>query len=629
MVLPSLKKFLSYLQTFGRFFGDSVLTVFKFITVYLNYDTDHNPFRQAILKHSAKSKEQMNLDCLKYVKLHTEEPMDDCFLNKKKFLGKDVVVSKRLNEILGSLLADSNANSLSEAATIHDFMFEFFFYEDDNFEQEMKDYFKKVFDVDFDTIWEDVNNNTDMIYQEEKTFHLPEFLIPYATIIDGKREEYKLSTREQVKDLIWNMFRKANANNLVIVGEEYVNPDYLIYNMAYEVEHDVSCPERSDTTFIEINLEEMAYQEAYETKILKVLKKMNRDLLDLKDRDNVIVYLKNFASLVDLSGKSDGKFLTMLMPLFWDKHLRVAVVLQENEAKALSEWTINAYGTYSFIEIGTPRRDEIDPYISGTILKLSMVHGVNIDKKFVDLGIQFAKAMSHGEIIGSINIIDFAAAFANSKGRVELETNDFVEYFKIEFNEFEKSSIEYRKLIAYHEAGHFVLSRFCEHYKAVYSDLVSIISAMNYGGANILEYDATMVKDYGYDFYLECIAMNVAGRKSEELFLGSVSSGAEADLEYSTQLATAMVATLGLDKANKFAIKGNENLRSERSMNEVADKVNDIMEEADALATNVLTERARYVETLAEILLKRKIISRKAILELEVENEGEIYLKVE
>lgn len=96
------------------------------------------------------------------------------------------------------------------------------------------------------------------------------------------------------------------------------------------------------------------------------------------------------------------------------------------------------------------------------------------------------------------------------------------------------------------------------------------------------------------------------------------------DLQVATQVATAMIATLGLDKQNNFNIKGNENLRSERSMNEVADKVDNIMAEAYDLAKRALKEHEEYVHSLARVLLDQKIISRKAIMEMEVEKDGKL-----
>jgi len=41
-----------------------------------------------------------------------------------------------------------------------------------------------------------------------------------------------------------------------------------------------------------------------------------------------------------------------------------------------------------------------------------------------------------------------------------------------------------------------------------------------------------------------------------------------------------------------------------------------------------LREHSRYVRSLAKLLLKEKIISRKAIMSMEVEKDGDVRLKV-
>lgn len=72
MLTPSLRVFFNYLKSFGRYFGNDCLTLFGFITIYLNYDTDRNLIRQAILKFSKKSREQINIDCLEFIKSKKE-----------------------------------------------------------------------------------------------------------------------------------------------------------------------------------------------------------------------------------------------------------------------------------------------------------------------------------------------------------------------------------------------------------------------------------------------------------------------------------------------------------------------------------------------------------------------------
>ena len=630
MLVPSVRAFFEYLKSFGRYFGKDELTFFGFISIYLNYDTDRNPLRKAILDCSGKPKEKMNIDCLKFIRESKEEIAIESRFYGKEFLGKDIIITKKLNDFLSELNVEKYSADNPDKpaqATIHDVMANMWYC--NSVRIDLMSYFKKVFKVSYATINEGVQDNLSNLKHDDNCFEIPEEFRYCMTVVDGRREEYKLPAERYIKDLYWDSYFKEELTNVAFCAPAYSKTDNVIYNIAYEVEHKISCPSVKDVVLIELDVEKIYCEKAYDKDIIKAIKKITEFLLGLKNRRNMILYFKNFTSLVALgSEKCDDSYLFMLMPLFMDKYLRTIITLNEEEAKDC-DYVRYPKKIFTFIVAGMPVKEEKALYLHGNTVKLAMAQGVNCTDCDIDTAMQFSKAMDFNTISGALDVLDIAMGYANRQGRCELNRGDYIEYFKIQFHEYEKNTDEYKTRIAYHEAGHFVLSRFSQYYKAIYSDLVSVIAVGEAGGLNALEYDATLMKDFGYNFYLEQIAGFLAGRASEELFCkdSGVSSGAESDLLYATQVATAMISQYGLDKENNFEIKGNENLRSEKSINEVADKVNVIISEAYNLAKQVLSEHSKYVRSLERLLLKEKIISRKAIMAMEVEKDGDVRLK--
>lgn len=612
-----VRRFFAYLKTFKRrFFGKNELSLVGFISIYLNYDTDYNPFRQAILNCSTKLEKEMTIDCLAFVKEANEEKGNVCFLNAPEFLGKGVVVTKPLEKVLIEAMNENTQN-------LHEFMNFVLTYEPVH--EFVVSYFETCFDVSFKKMMKFSKVYFMNIEEEENDeLCLSEVLSQCSMVVDGRREEYKLFVGDDCKDNIWGMMLKYESNNVIIVGNHDDMIQKYIYNMAYEVSHGVSCLTRRDAILLEVDIQAILQQFSCEEEFVEGLQKAVQELLALENKEKVIVYLKNFNVL--LKNRGDGfSYMFFTFPLLQDEELRVIINMNEPELKSVC--ANNRFTSlFEFLFIPTPDKEEFVPYMLGQVFDLAIHHGVYADGKNIETTLQYVRAMDYGgNVIGTRSLLDYVMAFVNSEGRYIIFESDYVEYFKMNFHEQEKQADEYKKLIAFHEAGHFVVSRFCKHYKAVYSDLVSVISIADTGGVNLMEYDTSLAGTNDYNFYMEALALSLAGRASEELFLESVSAGAVSDLEQATELATAMITNLGMDKSKK--IKGNENMMSERAMNEVSDKVNEILTEAYELAIQMLTEHEEYVKTLAEKLMVKKILSRKEILEMEVKEGDIIYLR--
>jgi hypothetical protein len=109
-----------------------------------------------------------------------------------------------------------------------------------------------------------------------------------------------------------------------------------------------------------------------------------------------------------------------------------------------------------------------------------------------------------------------------------------------------KMSENARRLTAYHESGHAVASKFCEHTDPVH--YITIIPRGAAGGFTLYRPDAD-AEDYTTRAEMfERIVTALGGRMAEKLFLDDISTGASGDIQQASAIARDMVTKYGMSE---------------------------------------------------------------------------------
>jgi len=183
-----------------------------------------------------------------------------------------------------------------------------------------------------------------------------------------------------------------------------------------------------------------------------------------------------------------------------------------------------------------------------------------------------------------------------------------------------------RKITAYHEMGHALVSHFLEH-----SDPVHKISVISRGQA--LGYTISMPQE---DRFLttraelkDSMAMTLGGRAAEELIFGEITTGASNDIEKVTATAKQMVMRFGMSEKLGPRVFGHDHGQpflgrefstepdySDEIAREIDDEVRRIIEAAHERARAILTEHEKDLNKISEILVKRETIEKEEFLAL-------------
>lgn len=167
-----------------------------------------------------------------------------------------------------------------------------------------------------------------------------------------------------------------------------------------------------------------------------------------------------------------------------------------------------------------------------------------------------------------------------------------------------------KRSIAIHEAGHATISWFTEHANPLVK--VSIVPRGRALGAAwyMPEERAITTKDA----MLDEMCATLGGRAAEELFIGSISTGAMNDLERVTKSAYGMIAYAGMsDKLPNICYYNNNEYNFQRPYSETTAKIMDdealrIINEQYERAKQILTEHKDGHAQLAELLISREVI---------------------
>lgn len=220
------------------------------------------------------------------------------------------------------------------------------------------------------------------------------------------------------------------------------------------------------------------------------------------------------------------------------------------------------------------------------------------------------------------NLVNEAAIIAARKGKEQVEQEDLLEAKdKVSLGKARKSLVlseEEKKRIAYHEAGHAVVSRFVPNADPI--EKVSIIPrGMALGVTQSLPEEDRHIYTYGY--LKDTMAVMLGGYTAERIVFNEVSTGAQNDIERVTELARRMVTTWGMsEKLGPVAFGKEEGAVflgrelgvrktfSERIAEQIDLEIQRLVKEALHRAETILREHLSGLHALARALLEKETV---------------------
>jgi cell division protease FtsH len=228
------------------------------------------------------------------------------------------------------------------------------------------------------------------------------------------------------------------------------------------------------------------------------------------------------------------------------------------------------------------------------------------------------------------NLVNEAALFAARGNKRLVDMDDFEQAKdKILMGAERKSMVitpEDKKKTAYHESGHAVIGMSLPGCDPVHK--VTVIPRGRALGVTMSLPEIDRFSLY-QDQMLAQISMLFGGRVAEEIFVGSISTGASNDFERATSIARDMVTRYGMSEALGPMVYGenegevflgrsvttHKNM-SEATMQKVDAEIRRILDDQYAVAKKILTDNRDKVEAMTAALLEWETIDAEQIADI-------------
>lgn len=230
------------------------------------------------------------------------------------------------------------------------------------------------------------------------------------------------------------------------------------------------------------------------------------------------------------------------------------------------------------------------------------------------------------------NLLNEAAIFAARRDKRTIGLLEFQDAFdRIVMGPERKSRVmseEDKETIAYHEAGHAVVS-----FNLVNTDPVQKITIVPRGRAG--GYVMPLPEDrfvHSREYFEDQITMALGGRAAEEVFFGRITTGASNDLRQSTRMAKAMVREYGMSDVLGLPTYGGDSNNpflgremgyglggrdySEEAARAIDEEVRRLLEDNYKRALSIVRENRHKMVSLAQKLIEIETLDRQMFEQL-------------
>jgi cell division protease FtsH len=221
------------------------------------------------------------------------------------------------------------------------------------------------------------------------------------------------------------------------------------------------------------------------------------------------------------------------------------------------------------------------------------------------------------------NLVNEAALLAARRDKTEVEMPDFDEAIDRLIAGLEKKRVmnaKEREIVAYHEAGHAIVASSLAGTDPVHK--ISIVQR----GFGALGYTMQLPLEDRYLMQrrdlMSQLTVLLGGRSAEEIALDEISTGAQNDLQRTTDIARAMVTEWGMSerlgainfdhgRRNRFLDIPQASERgpySEETARAIDEEVKLLVTEAHGEARRILIDKRHFLEAVARLLLEKEVM---------------------
>lgn len=230
------------------------------------------------------------------------------------------------------------------------------------------------------------------------------------------------------------------------------------------------------------------------------------------------------------------------------------------------------------------------------------------------------------------NLINEATSFARKADRESITQKDLIEakdrVLLGSENKSRKRTEDELKIAIHHEAGHTLLAALLRHTQTI--EKVTIISRGKTGGGVyfLQEEDESLHKK---ESLMAKLAVSMGGRVAEQQFLGTLTSGAENDIDVANNIAQGMVCRWGMSKLGPITVSVDKSradlglgnglnsalgVLSEAKKQKIDEAIDGLVKDGEVTAIRIINKHKELYKKLVELLREKETVDGQEIYEL-------------
>ena len=439
-------------------------------------------------------------------------------------------------------------------------------------------------------------------------------IIPYSlrnhlTDITKKFSLQKDSTivdREHEIEKAWFYLSQNKRNNVFLIGPKDVGKTAIANEIARRIAVN-DCPKEFYKKRVLMldpeSLLEIKSNMLYQRKIKDLIKflETNKDIILFIDK---VIYMKTDLELVHILYTCIKEFNVPL----------IVTSSEDNfEDYFYEDQSITKYINYIYVE--EPELNEVEPMIRPCISKLEQQYNVKISDKLVKYAIftsilNTSVSANPGKII---NILERAFLTAKRKNKEEVDKQCILSCYDTRIKEYMKMPEQEKRAVAYHETGHYMVALKSKYRQNIKISCVSNLPMSSWLGVTMFYYDSEQYSVTSKDYFLDNIAVCLAGRIAEKKFTNLNSVGATNDLEQANDIAKAMIMDWGFSddpiNINRSYDHLDLYLMPESKKKSIDEEIQSLINEGTERAAKIIDENEELLKIIVEKLLSEEILT--------------------
>lgn len=425
-----------------------------------------------------------------------------------------------------------------------------------------------------------------------------------------KGEETKILGRDKEKYKLFNVMSKKTKRNAALVGKPGVGKTAIMEAITQDIVNETCPKEFVGYTVLSLDINAMVagtkYRGEFETKVA-LLKQF------LEGTKRIILFVDEMHQMLGAGSSSEGTV---------DLSGSLKPILARDDVVFIGATTINEYNTilsrdgafkrrFEVVMVNEPKQHELKPMIKAQIKSMEKHHNVKMPGDILDYIILCSNCFNFETCNPdkTLDLCDRSMAITKMAGRNTVTKKLVNKVYEEWFEMFAKISPSEIEAVAYHEVGHYIVTRLTKRHDAVNTTAISIVPSEDSLGVNVYEMTENVVS-CDMEFVEAQLMSLLAGRVAQLKVTKTIDSGASSDLNKVKQFAKDVITKYGMDdeEYRNICILDDDVL-SEKMADKINEKVNALIQRAYDKTVAFIDEHWSEVEAMAKYLIKKKIVT--------------------